>query len=47
MAVVINHVCDECAYTIEEYNEGVLYRYIVLGADEMKELSKLLKEAGF
>ena len=47
MSVVINHVCDECAYTIEEYNEGVLYRYIVLGADEMKELGNQLKELGF
>ena len=47
MPVEINHVCDECAYTIEEYNEGVLYRYIVLGADEMRQLSELLKELGF
>ena len=47
MSVVIEHVCDECAFTIEEYNDGILYRYVVFDADEMRELSKLLKEAGF
>jgi hypothetical protein len=47
MSVEIKHECDDCAYMIEEYNKGVLDRYIVLDTDEMKQLSKLLKEAGF
>ena len=47
MSVKIKHGCDDCAYMIEEYNKGVLDRYIVLDTDEMKQLSKLLKEAGF
>ena len=47
MSVEIKHACDDCAYMIEEYNKGVLDRYIVLDTDEMKQLSKLLEEAGF
>jgi hypothetical protein len=47
MSVKIKHACDVCAYIIEEHNKGVLDRYIVLDIDEMKQLSKLIKKAGF
>ena len=49
MTVEINHTHDECidTYMIKEYNDNVLFRYIVLYTDEMKQLSKLLKELGF
>ena len=47
MSVEIKHACDDCAYIIEEYNKEVLDRFIVLNTDEMKQLSKLLKQEGF
>ena len=47
MSVEISRVYNERTYMIEEYNEGMLYRYIVLDADEMKELGNQLKELGF
>ena len=47
MSVKIKHACDDCAYIIEEHNKGVLDRYIVLETDEMRQLSNLIKEAGF
>ncbi len=47
MAVKIKHVCKPCSYVIEEHNGGLLDRYIVLDNDEMKQLSKLLKEEEF
>lgn len=47
MKIEISHVYNERTYMIEEYNEGMLYRYIVLDADEMKELGNHLKKLGF
>ena len=51
MSVEIKHACDECMYIVKQYydedKKGAATRYIVLDTDEMKQLSKLLKEAGF
>ena len=51
MSVEIKHACDECMYIVKQYYEedkkGAATRYIVLDTDEMKQMSKLLKETGF
>lgn len=46
MTVKIKHECDDCMYMIEEYRDKILFRYILLDVDEMKQLSKLLSEVG-
>ena len=51
MSVEIKHACDVCMYIVKQYyeedKEGAATRYIVLDTDEMKQMSNLLKEAGF
>lgn len=51
MSVEIEHGCVYCMYIVKQYydedKKGAATRYIVLDTDEMKQLSKLLKEAGF
>ena len=47
MTVKVVHVYDDSSWVIQEYSEGVLLRFIILNGDEMTQLSKLLKEAGF
>ena len=34
-------------WLIEEYQDGMFVRYVILNDDEMKELAKRMKEAGF
>ena len=47
MAVKVVLIYGDSSYVIQEYSEGVLLRFIILNGDEMTQLSKLLKEAGF